>query len=140
MRAARHDEAALEAYDEIVASIGDSDEPELAKYVSDALYWGGKLRTKLASGTQATTAYDDLLTRFGTASNPEVRRNVAYGLYAKASALAEFHRVDEAASAYDDLITRYGVDNDPWVENLVDDARRARKHLDTWWWRLLHGL
>jgi tetratricopeptide (TPR) repeat protein len=140
LRAARHDEEALQAYDEIVASIGDPAEPEFAKYVSDALYWRGKLLTKLVGGRKATTAYDDLLSRFSQAGDPEIRRDVAYGLYAKARALAEFHRVDEAASAYHELITRYGVDTDPWVENLVDDARRARKHLDKWWWRLLHGL
>jgi len=140
LSAVRRDEEALQACDELLDRFGDADEPALARHVSDALYWRGTVLTRLEGGRRAITAYDELLSRFRDAMDPEIRRDVAYGLYHRARALGEFHRLDEAAATYDELVARQGDDGDPWVENLVHDARIARRHLDKWWWRLMHGL
>jgi tetratricopeptide (TPR) repeat protein len=140
LRAVRRDDEALDTLNELLARFGGADEPKLAQHVSDALYWRANLLAKREGGRRATTAYDELLSRYLDATDPEIRRDVAYGLYKKAKALSEFHHIDEAMAVYDELITRYKDDHDPWVENLVHDAQIARKHLEKWWWRLVHGL
>ncbi|MYE03929.1 MAG: hypothetical protein F4Y00_03005, partial [Bacteroidetes bacterium SB0662_bin_6] len=63
--------SAIETYDEAITRIGDSDTPELLRWISLVLSQKGDTQGKLGEFASAIATYDEAIARIGDSSNPQ---------------------------------------------------------------------
>jgi tetratricopeptide (TPR) repeat protein len=99
---------AVKAYDDIVCSFGNDEQPELLHQVALALVKKGITLGQLNRSEEAIAVYDDVVRRFGSSENAELLEQVAWALVNKVITLGELNRSEEAIAVYDNVVRRFG--------------------------------
>jgi len=101
-------EAAVAAYDDLVARFREADTPEFDVLVAKAMFRKGVTEGRRGDREAALAAYDGLVTRFGDSRAPELRLGVAKALFNKGVVHDQRGEHDAALDAYHDLVVRFG--------------------------------
>ena len=115
-------EAALAAYDDLIARFGDSDSPELQVQVAEALLFKGVTYSQRDESEAALAAYDDLIARFGDSDSPKIQVQVAQALLFKGITYGQRDKTEAELAAYDDLVARFGDNDSPELQVQVAEA------------------
>lgn len=119
------DEQAVMVYTDLVDTFGDSDDPDVAEQVAQALLGIGLIFGKLGSNGQAVSAYTELVERYQDHASPFMSAFVAKALLGQATTLAVMGRHDEERAAYADIVERYSDEPGMAVQAIVAIARTA---------------
>ena len=106
-------QAAIAAYDEVVARFGDSEEPDLQWRVAAALGGKGDARMELGDFQAAIAVYDEVVARFGDSEEPRFRWWVAAALGRKGGARKKLGDFQAAIAVYDEVVARFGDSEEP---------------------------
>lgn len=119
------DEQAVMVYTDLVDTFGDSEDPDVAEQVAQALLGIGLTFAKLGSNGQAVSAYTELVERYQDHPSPSMSAFVAKALLGQATTLAVMGRHDEERAAYADIVARYDEEAGMAVQAIVAIARTA---------------
>ncbi|MCY3870750.1 MAG: tetratricopeptide repeat protein [Gemmatimonadetes bacterium] len=111
--------AAISAYDEVIARLGDSDIPDLQERVAWALFRKGNVQRQLGEFAATVAAYNEVVVRFGDSDVPALQVLVAWALCDKGDTHEELGEFAAALSAYDELIKRFGDNDAPTLQEHV---------------------
>ena len=115
-------DAALVAYDDLVARYGASAAPELQVQVAKALLNKGITHGRRDESEVELSAYDDLVARYGGSDAPELQVQVAKALLSKGVTHGQRDESKAELVAYDDLVARYGGSDAPELQLRVAKA------------------
>ena len=115
-------EAAIAAYEEVVARFGDSDVPDLQRYVASAWFGKGAARKELGDLEAAIAAYEEVVARFGDSDAPDLQRYVASAWFGKGAARKELGDLEAAIAAYEEVVARFGDSDAPDLQRYVASA------------------
>jgi len=99
---------AVKAYDDIVCSFGNDEQPELLHQVALALVKKGITLGQLNRSEEAIAVYGDVVRRFGSSENTDLLEQVAMALVIKGITLGQLNRSEEEIAVYDDVVRRFG--------------------------------
>ncbi len=115
-------DAALAAYDDLVARYGAGAAPELQVQVAKALLNKGITHGQRDESKAELAAYDDLVARYGGSDAPELQLRVAKALLNKGVTHGQRDESEAELAAYDDLVGRYGGSDTPELQLRVAKA------------------
>ncbi len=96
------------ACETIARQFDDSDAPQLAKQVANALLLKGVTLGISKQYDEELVSHDEVVLRFGDSKVPAVLEIVAQALTTKARTLASSNRLDEAIIVCDEVVRRFG--------------------------------
>jgi tetratricopeptide (TPR) repeat protein len=102
----RYDEA-LAAFDDVVASYKDDDDPTVREQVAKALTNKGVALAQMWRPDDAIATYNDVIARYQIATEEPMRETVSLALFNKALAFGQTGRIDESIATYDEIVARY---------------------------------
>jgi tetratricopeptide (TPR) repeat protein len=107
----RHDdmEGAINYYDQLVATFGESSKVEQQLFVSYALINKGGSLGELKKPEKAIECYSEVINRFGTAEELSLREQLVTALFNKGVSLAKLKKSEEAIKCYDEVVNRFGA-------------------------------
>ena len=114
--------AAVAAFDEVLERFGDSDAPEVQRWVAEALVTKGNALMNLGDSGAAVAAFDEAVERFGDSDAPEIQRWAAKALVAKGDALMNLGDSGTAVAAFDEAVERFGDSDVPEIREPVAEA------------------
>lgn len=112
----------IAALDELLALVGDAEEPVLRDQVANALLSKGDTLSRMGDHAAAVTVYDNFLIRFADADKSNLSRKVAVALNHKGVALAKSGDRMAAIAAFDMVLTRFGDIETPALREQVARA------------------
>ena len=115
-------DAAIVAFDEVIARFGGRDEPEIQVVVASALGDKGVARGQLGDFDAAFATFDEVIARFGGRDEPEIQVVVASALGNKGVARKKQGDFDAAIAAYDEVVARLGASDVPEIQVVVASA------------------
>ena len=115
-------EAAMAAFDAVVARFGDSGVPEVQARVAGALFNKGVTHWQLRDAQAAMAAYGAVVERFGDSDVPELQARVAAALYNKGATQAQLGDAQAALVAFDAVVERFGDSKLPELQPLIVEA------------------
>ena len=115
-------EAALAAYDELFARLGDSVALELQIAVARGLLLKGITHVQRGDHEGALAAYTDLIARFDYSAAPELRAAVAEALVNKGTTHNKRGEHNEALADYGVVVARFGDSDTPALQVAVAKA------------------
>ena len=101
---------AVKAYDDIVCSFGNDEQPELLHQVALALVKKGITLGRLNRSEEEIAVYDDVVRRFGSSENADLLAQVAMALVNKGITLGQLNRSKEAMAVYDEVVRSFSAD------------------------------
>ena len=114
-------EAARDAFTQIVARFGESDNPDIMRQVVMALIAMGISLDLDDRPDEAISVFDETIARFGSSADLPVLAEVARAMSGRGLSLSGAGRHDEAIAALNDVVARYGSSPEPFV----DEAARS---------------
>lgn len=122
----RHD-AAIAAFDGVVARFGNASETAVREQVALALVNKGTTLGRLGRSQAAIDAFDEVIERFGDAQDLSTREQVADALHSKSTELASRGHKKECLATLDQLIGRYVDATEPSLQTYVANARYDKR-------------
>jgi tetratricopeptide (TPR) repeat protein len=113
------DDAALEAYEELVARFGDTQHALTLVRVAWAMYDKAAALWRLERDEEAMSAFDAVIAKFADATDPRIQPRVSWSLWHKSSLLEKAGRREEMLTEYERLIARQDELIDPELGDIV---------------------
>ena len=120
------DEAAIKAYDELIAAYGSKRLPTLQKIVAQAVLNRGNRRFMLGEQDAALAADEEVIERYGDSEAPELQPVVAEALFGVGVWLVAKGDAGSAIAVLDDVVERYIASDEPEIQETVAHALRLR--------------
>ena len=115
-------DAALAAFDDLIARFGASNALELQVPVAQAMFNKGITHNQRGESEAALAAYDGLLTRFAASDTQELQVQVAQAMFNKGVMLRKRGESEAALAAYHDLVARFGASDALKLQVMVAQA------------------
>ena len=130
-RAAAHQsldncEAAVSAFDDVVATYGATRLPTLQRLVAKAILDRGNSRFLLGDQDASLAAHEEVIERYSGSEAPELQPVVAEALFGAGVELVAKGDDDKASVALDEVVERYLDSEDPKVQQTVAFALLMR--------------
>ncbi len=109
-------QAAIAAYEGVLARFGASETPEVQELVGWALCSKGAVQREQGEVAAAIATYDEVLARFGASETPEVQLPLTWALCSKGDVQREQGEVAAAIATYDEVLARFGASETPEVQ------------------------
>lgn len=119
-------EAAVKAYDELIATYGAKRLPALQKIVANAILDRGDSRFWLGDRGASQAAHEEVIKRYGDSEAPELQPVVAGALLGAGTELVEKGDDERAIEVLDDLVGRYIASEEPAIQETVAHALLLR--------------
>ena len=119
-------EAAIIAYDELIATYGASRLPALQRIVAKAILDRGSSRLALGDQDADLAAHDEVIERYSSSEAPELQPVVAEALFGAGVGLMVKGDHEKAIAAWDDVEERYIDSEDPEIQEAVAFALLMR--------------
>ena len=119
-------EAAIKAYDELIATYGAKRLPALQKIVANAILDRGDSRFWLGDRGATQAAHEEVIERYGDSEAPELQPVVAGALLGVGAELVAKGDDERAIEALDDLVGRYIASEEPAIQETVAHALLLR--------------
>ncbi len=131
VRAAAHHfldncEAAVTAYDEVIATYGATQQPALQRIVANAILNRGNAQLLLGDQHASQAAHEEVLERYSSSKAPELQPVVADALFGAGVGLAMKGDHEKAIAAWDEVVERYIESEDPQIQQAVAFALLSR--------------
>ena len=123
---AGRNEAAIAAYDELIARLGDRPEEVIAERVAKAMLAKGSAFAEMGQKEAGIAAYDELIARLGDRPEEVIAVQVAKAMLAKGVTYGLVERPEKAIGAYDALITRMSARPEESIAEQVAKAMLAK--------------
>ena len=130
-RAAAHrylddEEAAVKAYDEVIAAYGAKRPPALQRIVAIAILDRGNSRFLLGDRDAAQAAHEEVIERYSKSTAPELQPVVAEAFFGAGTWLIEEGDDERAIAVLDELVERYIASDEPEIQQTVAHALLLR--------------
>ena len=130
-RAAAHrylddEEAAVKAYDEVIAAYGAKRAPALQWIVAIAILDRGTSRFLLGDRDAAQAAHEEVIERYSKSTAPELQPVVAEAFLGAGTWLIEKGDHERAIAVLDELVERYIASDEPEIQQTVAHALLLR--------------
>ena len=119
-------EAAIKAYDELIATYGAKRVPALQKIVANAILDRGNSRFLLGDHDADQAAHEEVIERYGDSEAPELQPVVAEALFGAGVGLVARGDDKGAIAALDDVVGRYIASEEPEIQETVAHALLLR--------------
>ena len=119
-------EAAVKAYDELIAAYGAKPLPALQKIVANAILDRGDSRIWLGDPGAAMAAHEEVIERYGSSEAPELQPVVAGALLGVGTQLVANGDDEGAIQALDEVVGRYLASEEPAIQQTVAHALLLR--------------
>ena len=119
-------EAAVKAYDELIAAFGSKQLPALQKIVANAILDRGNSRIWLGDPDAALAAHEEVIERYGDSEAPELQPVVATALLGAGSQLLVKGDDERAIEVLDKVVGRYIASEELALQETVAHALLLR--------------
>ena len=119
-------EAAIMAYDELIATYGARGLPTLQRIVAQTILERGNSRLALGDQDAAHEAHEEVIERYSNSKAPELQPVVAEALFGAGIGLMVKGDHERAIAAWDDVVERYIASEDPEIQEAVAHALLIR--------------
>ena len=119
-------EAAIMAYDELIATYGARGLPTLQRIVAQTILERGNSRLALGDQDAAHAAHEEVIERYSNSKAPELQPVVAEAMFGAGIGLMVKGDHERAIAAWDDVVERYIASEDPEIQEAVAHALLIR--------------
>ena len=119
-------EAAIIAYDELIATYGATRLPMLQRLVAKAILDRGSSRLLLGDQDAVLVAHEEVIKRYSNSDAPELQPVVAEGLFGAGVGLVAKGDDARAIAVLDDVVERYIASDEPEIQETVAHALLLR--------------
>ena len=123
-----NDEAAIIAYDELIATYGATRLPMLQRLVAKAILDRGTSRFLLGDQDAHLASHEEVTERYGNSEAPELQPVVAEALFGTGGWLVAKGDDARALAVLDDVVERHIASDDPEIQQTVAHALLLRGH------------
>ena len=121
-----NEEEAVIAYDELIATYGATQLPQLQRIVAKAILERGTSRLLLGDQDAQLAAHEEVFERYGNSEAPELQPVVAEALFGAGVGLVAQGADERAIAVLDDVVERYIASDEPEIQQTVAHALLLR--------------